>query len=201
MRKVIFTENQLRNILGEKYESIIAEIDGDVNRADKTYTKSTIETDDSRDDCGPVTDKAGKETIGRNSIMFPTIRYSTMTENKKKLKEGVNRDFAKQNIYIPQNILEKYDMPQKECTLSHVLRDGFISPQNAYKEISEYKKGLNTLPKEMITFLQNHLNMLEYSSKQRKQNMASRGVENVYQKAGGTKNSGNGKSHTKKNNF
>ena len=117
MRKVIFTENQLKTILGEQYDSIIAEIDGDVNRADRIYTKSTITTDDSKDDCGPISDKVGKEVRNKNSLLFPTYRYATMCENnKKKLKEGVNRDFAKQNIHFPKEMLEKYDMPQKECT-------------------------------------------------------------------------------------
>lgn len=201
MKKVIFTEAQLKSILGEEYDNILNEIDNDINRADLVYS-APITSDDSEYDCGPVgADPIAKRIPNSN----PLLRYSMggsgvqwpIAESKKKLNE-VNRDFANRDIYIPQEILDKYEMPNVDCTLAHVKQDGYISPANAYKEISEFSKGLNTLPEEIIKWLQRQLNILEFTSKQRKERKKSRGETNVYQKEGGRRQSGNGKAHTDK---
>ena len=201
MRKVIFTEDQLKNILGEGYDNILNEINKDINRSDKV-TASPITDDNDEYDCGPIgADKYAKEipngnlpygrAMGGSGIQWP------LGESKKKLNE-VNRDFANRDIYMPQEILDKYEMPKVDCTLAHVKQDGYISPANAYKEISEFNKGLNTLPEEIVKWLQRQLNILEYTSEQRKACKKQRGENNAYQKAGGQRQSGNGRAHTNK---
>lgn len=54
--------------------------------------------------------------------------------------------------------------------------------------------------KNMENWVQNSLKTYRGAVASDKANRAAMGFENVYQKAGGTKNSGNGQAHTKKNN-
>ena len=201
MKRVIFTETQLKSILGEDYDNTLNEIDNDINRAELVYS-APITSDENEYNCGPIgSDPEAKALVNGNPLLRPSMGSSTLypiAESKKKLNE-VNRDFADRKIYIPKVLLDKYDMPEVDSTLAHVKKDGFISPANAYKEISEFNKGLNTLPEGIIKWLQRQLNILEYTSEQRKARKKQRGENNAYQKAGGQRQSGNGKSHDKKN--
>lgn len=201
MKRVIFTEAQLKSILGEAYNSTLNEIDNNINRSELVYS-APITSDENEYDCGPIgADPEAKALVNGNPLLRTSMGSSTLwpiAESKKKLNE-VNRDFANRDIYIPKELLDKYDMPEVDSTLAHVKKDGFISPANAYKEISEFNKGLNTLPEDIIKWLQRQLNILEFTSEQRKALKKKRGETNVYQKAGGRRQSGNGKSHSKKN--
>jgi hypothetical protein len=63
--------------------------------------------------------------------------------------------------------------------------------QNAYNLLGGAK---------MEQWVQNSLKSYRGAIETDKANRSAMGQENVYQKAGGTKNSGNGKAHSKKNN-
>ena len=86
MKRVIFTETQLKSILGEDYDNTLNEIDNDINRSELVYS-APITSDENEYNCGPIgSDPEAKALVNGNPLLRTSMGSSTLypiAESKK----------------------------------------------------------------------------------------------------------------------
>lgn len=199
MKKVIFTENQLKRIIGEDFTSYLPNEFDAKDVPDNSYgteitTSDKLENGEMGD--MPTTDKIRrmKSTQGPFTGYFGRT-YGRIYEDNQDL---VNNRFGI-NSTIRQDIENSANEEEKKK---------FLKPcgyKATYKRIYDLKNKAKETPEEFTDIdrrvLKDYENQLETQkniSKRQKETKANIGMTNVYQKAGGTKTSNNGKAHTKK---
>lgn len=169
MKRVIFTESQIKRLLGEdvfSYSNGSASSKEGGHGLDKTYTAQQTGEIDSEEETrgtGPTLDKKYSETCPTG--YFGQISRHYMAEENERLN---GRQF-----------------------------DGKSAGSVAYLKHKRDVDGVKLSKKEES--LVNQVDNARTQIKSQKKLMSDLGAANQFQKAGGTKNSGNGKAHTKKN--
>lgn len=174
MRRVIFTESQIKRILGEDvftyYNDGASSVEGG-HGLDKVFTTQQtgeVDSDEETRGMGPTLDKKSYETS-------PTGYFSSrhyMAEENSRLN---GRKF-----------IGKQGGESKSS--------GSIAYMKHKRDVDGVK-----LSKEEESLV-NQVDGARAQIKQQKTTMANLGAPNQFQKPGGIKNSGNGKAHTNKNN-
>lgn len=159
----------------------------------KTYGSSTVMQQEPRTiNCSK---NVKKKTLSENSPMgqgktwvIPDELYGQLQNNSQMYqgdKNAAGWDRLK-NLIGQRNV--KYGEMKR---LKNYFETQGKKDQNAYNLLGGAK---------MEQWVQNSLKSYRGAIETDKANRSAMGQENVYQKAGGTKNSGNGKAHSKKNN-
>lgn len=120
--------------------------------------------------------------------MIPDELYTNLQSNHQAYQGGRNAaGWDRLNNLIKQRNVKYGEMKR----LKNYFEQQGKKDQNAYNLLGGAK---------MEQWVQNSLKSYRGAIETDKANRSAMGQENVYQKAGGTKNAGNGKAHSKKNN-
>ena len=146
----------------------------------------------------PVTDvKMASDSrwgIGRNRAYGGTVTESN--DEHCQLNE-INSEFAKDTIKVPSRLRNIACKSSGEIG-RNIGKNGEVSVSNAYKIMHKVRNGDDIGTDKRITdFLDKTLKRKERISRNSKELKRDMGIENAFQKSGGTKNGG-GKAHTNK---
>ena len=211
MRRVLFTESQLKEALGEDFMSYLPNSSMAAEEPDNSYG-TEIGTSDKNCD-GIETDTITTDKIAQQrSPRFPIWRASTgLHESKKKLNE-TNQDLTdmgktfnlgkKLNNSIQQTA---NDNPNDKM-LSNMANDENMTANCAYTRNNRLEHMKHDDPERykringerLQKVLQDKLDNAKGISKSRKETKAAAGLPNAYHKEGGTRNVGNGMAHSQK---
>lgn len=196
MKKIIFTESQLRNILGEDFTSYLPNKDTEYGIPNKVGEIETSVGDmDSDGELANIcTDELGNMLHTDRRKWFRRIYES-------------NQALDNVDIKIPDRLMNdlKNSLSQGSSDndsyirIQNIIQQGAVNVDWADKIVSDYKKNGgkgNIIPRSFVQWLQTQLkskrDILDNSKKMKK----DLGFNNAYQKAGGTK--GNGVAHSAK---
>lgn len=217
-KTIIITEQQLEKILGEtfvytnKTNSGFPEYNG--------HTEVSVDGKVSDEEHGePVTtDDIAKNLAKRDQwVGRGKIAVNCSVDKKKILKEE-NSAAVNKTWYIPDDIYmvlleNKKNYDGNRAAKGWDRLNNLIENRNvSYGEMKRLKNFFENEGKtdsfqynllggnRMYQWVKNSLNSFRTAVSNDKANRKAMGFQNVYQKAGGTKQSGNGQAHTKKNN-
>lgn len=209
MKKVRFTESQIKHILGERYGSYLSST-SDSEVTDISYGTQVAVSDKNVD--GEYTDVLPSEKVRRVPVSpFARNRYfGGMTESRIQQLNEINQEFENEVLIFPREIsnaltyaLQKADTKDSGYKrLQNMVKAGSVSASDAYRILHDYdnnkdynKKSI--IPRRAINWIRMNIKSLENISRQHKEIKRSMGDNNAFQKTGGTKNNG-GKAHTPK---
>ena len=211
MKKIRFSEHQMKRILGEKYGTYLNTF-GNSNVSPISYGTDVAVSD--KDINGDMTATPVPEKIRRVPVSpFARNRYfGGMTESKRQRINEANKDFKDDMIYLPKNILSMLNNSLQSVKpndteykrLMNIINAKGIKVSAAYRmksdhdNNSEYNKR-SVIPKQVMDWITQELKTLETMSRNRKETKRALGDTNAFQKPGGSRNSG-GKAHSAKNN-
>lgn len=220
-KTIIISERQLNEILGAD-SSYLDNMEGDFKEFNGDTEVSVSGKLSKKKDGDPMTGDDYASTLSKTYGFNGTSRHQPLVmncsaEKKKTLSENVPMGQGR-TWTIPE---ELYSQLQNNCRMYNGDKNAagwdrlnnLINQRNIkYDEMKqlksfferEGKKDINNYNliggEKMEQWVQNSLKSYRGAVESDKANRAAMGFENVYQKAGGTKNSGNGQAHTKKNN-
>ena len=186
-------ETMVGGKLSDKTDADPLTTDGLTQMLSKTYGSSTVMQQEPRKINCSKEDK--KKTLNENSPMeqgktwmIPDELYAQLQNNSQSYQGDKNAaGWDRLNNLIKQRNVKYGEMKR----LKNYFETQSKKDQNSYNLLGGAK---------MEQWVQNSLKSYRGAIETDKASRSAMGQENVYQKAGGTKNSGNGKAHSKKNN-
>ena len=220
-KTIIISERQLNEILGAD-SSYLDNMEGDFKEFNADIEVSAGGKLSNKTDSKPITGDEYTSMLSKTYGFNGTSRHQPLvmncsTDKKKVLSENVPMGQGR-TWTIPD---ELYSQLQNNCQMYRGDRSaaGWDRLNNLVKQkninYGEMKRLKNFFDKDgkndpnnynliggqqMEQWVQNSLKSYRGAVETDKASRAAMGFDNVYQKAGGTKNSGNGQAHTKKNN-
>ena len=221
MRKVYFTENQMKRLIGEDFESYLPqETDaGEVpSNSYGTEVSPSAKIDGEYTD-NSWTDRVSKEIVPNSPYgrRYPCTSVSAgICESSKKKLNETNQDLQNTRFNLTKNL--KSDVMAMAASdsgdklINNMAQeiqngDGF-NTKSAYKRLYDLRNMAKNDPERfkringqrLISVISNQLENAKGASKRSKESKKAVGMQNAYQKAGGTKQSGNGMAHSQKTN-
>lgn len=221
-KTIIITERQLREIVGAD-PSYLDSMEGDFKEYNAGIETMVGGKLSDKSDANPLTTddltQMLSKTYGSSTVMQQEPRTINCSKNVKKKTLSENSPMGQSKTWmIPDELYKQLQsnsqMYQGDKNAAGWDRlNNLIGQRNVkYGEMKRLKNyfdnqgkkdqnGYNLLGgAKMEQWVQNSLKSYRGAVETDKANRSAMGQENVYQKAGGTKNSGNGKAHSKKNN-
>ena len=221
-KTIIITERQLRDILEADF-SYLDKMEGDFNEYNAHIETMTGGKLSDKTDAKPLTTdnftKMLSKTYGSSTVMQQEPRRINCSKEDKKKILSENLPMGQGKTWmIPDelytNLQTNHQAYQGDRNAAGWDRlNNLIKQRNVkYGEMKRLKNYFEQQGKKdqnaynllggakMEQWVQNSLKSYRGAIETDKANRSAMGQENVYQKAGGTKNSGNGKAHSKKNN-
>ena len=210
-RKIIVAESQIDRLLGEGFMSYL-ENKEDANEAppNEYGTEAFTDGKDANGDDmkSPCTDRVARERYPRNPFSYWNgtrgfaLGGRVMTEDNQDLmgrQFSVNAPLKKE---IQANAKDSGDK-----LLNNMADEKSFNIKTAYKRRHDLNKMKAENPEEfkatgrdrILRDISNQIENAKGLSKSNKETKKNAGIDNAFQKPGGTKNSGNGKAHTTKN--
>lgn len=207
MRKIYVTESQITEVFGMGLSyfngpSNIPEIkaDSDVTTGGKIDKGTKITTDKIK--------KYSRTYFGPRKVIRCSLEKKNLTESNKELVN--NRYQIPEKLY--KTLCANYNRVKNNTNIKGAQRLNNLVNNKAisYNEMYRLKNYFENLPQnddeyillggnEMVRWIDQQLKSDTTTSKNTKKAKEMLGMRNVYQKEGGTKNSGNNKAHSKKN--
>ena len=209
MKKVRFTESQMKHILGERYGTYL-DSDSGSEVSDISYGTQVAVSDKNAD--GEYTDVLPSEKVRRVPVSpFARNRYfGGMTENRMQRLNEINSDFENEDLIFPREISTELAYALQRANiedtgykrLHNMVETGRVSASDAYRILHDYDNNKNyskksIIPRRAINWIRQNIKTLENTSRQHKEIKRAMGDNNAFQKSGGTRNNG-GKAHTQK---
>jgi hypothetical protein len=221
MRKVYFTENQMKRLIGEDFESYLPQEVDASEVPDNSYGTEVSPSGkiDGEYTDNSWTDKVSKEIVPKGPYgrryTYGGVVAGVCESVKKKLNE-TNQDLQNTQFNLTKNL--KSDVTAMAAAnggdkllnnMSKEIQSGNgFNVKSAYKRLYDLKNMAKNDPERfkringqrLISVISNQLENAKGASKRSKESKKAVGMQNVYQKAGGTKQSGNGMAHSQKPN-
>lgn len=219
MRKVYFTENQMKRLIGEDFQAYLPQETDASDAPDNSFGTETAPSDKYDDEYtdNSWTDEYSKRIVPKGpygrGYMYPTVGSGIYESCKKKLNE-TNQDLQNTQFNLTKNL--KSDVVSMAASdggdkllnnMAQEIQSGSgFNTKSAYKRLHDLRDMAQNDPERfkkingqrLISVISNQLENAKGASKRSKEAKKAVGIQNTYQKAGGTKQAGNGMAHTKK---
>lgn len=211
MRKVIFTESQLKQLLGEDIGAYLGDKLNDIPQNSYGTEVNTSDNIDGVHGIEPTNDKIGGEKVAGHPFLRRS-NYGIACESKKKSLNEANKDLVNKSLRFPPNIRMELQYAlnnaDKSSTsykrLSNLVNSDKITTNEAYRILNDFQNvsydKQSVIPNSVISWLKQQLNTMTSISRSQKETKQKLGMDNAFQQPGYTKNKGNGMAHTNKNN-
>lgn len=216
MRRIYLTESQLETILGEDFTSYLPnESDSSEDPENSTGYEVAISDKDANGELSdtPTLDKIAKERFPMN---YFRLGAGTYTNGAHALEEGelneTNQDLVQKQFRLSnKNKQNVQSLNQKtngnDRLVNNMANETSFNIKTLYKRRYDLKKMRSENPErfaqingaKLLMDIENQLDIAKKTSANTKKTKSNMGMNNVYQKAGGTKSVGNGQAHSKKN--
>lgn len=221
MRKVYFTESQIKRLLGEDFMSYLPDEEDAAEVPENSYGTET--TTSGKID-GKLTDTVCTDRIAKTRVAYSpygrrnlySMGNAPLAEGNKKKLDEVNQDLQNTQFNLGKNLKSAVQANAvaangSDKLLNNMSREaqsgkGF-NISSAYKRLRDLKKMATEDPQRfnriggnrLIATITNQIETAKGISKRSKETKKNVGIQNAFQKAGGTKQAGNGMAHTTKN--
>lgn len=209
MRKIILTEAQLKKIMGEDFTSYLPNsLDQGAEPENSELTQiGTVGKIDGERGTAVTTDKIAKSRCPKYPVWRTTSglaeEENLNEENQDLVNMGNTFNMGKNVNAMVSNVS---NANPNDRMMKNIANDPNMNASTAYTRINRLKKMkvedparyVNIGGDKLLKTLQDKIEAAKKSSASKKQVKAASGMNNAYQKEGGTKQVGNGKAHTPK---
>ena len=214
MKKIYVTEAQLKGAFGMALSYFKS---GENGAKEAPFDSEISVNGELSGETNITTDKTASEITPR-TYYGARKRHSINCSVEKKTLSESNKELVDNTYQIPEKLYKtlcaNHNRVKNNSNIKGIQRLGNLVNNRAisYNEMYRLKNYFENLPQndseyillggnEMVRWIDQQLKSSTSSSKNTKEIKKMLGMKNVYQKEGGTKNSGNGQAHSKKPTF